>query len=56
MTRASIGLFFAALKAGTAGSGGLDRLFMTGVSPITLDDMTSGFKHRHEYQSVGSLP
>ena len=34
--------FFAALKAGT-GSGGLGRLFMTGVSPITLDDVTSGF-------------
>ena len=35
--------FFATLKAGTARDGGLDRLFMTGVSPITLDDVTSGF-------------
>ena len=36
--------FFAALKAGTEQSGGgLERLFITGVSPITLDDVTSGF-------------
>ena len=36
--------FFATLKAGTdAGSGGLERLFITGVSPVTLDDVTSGF-------------
>ena len=36
--------FFSALKAGAArGSGGLDRLFITGVSPITMDDVTSGF-------------
>ena len=35
--------FFAALKAGTGGGAGLDRLFMAGVSPITLDDVTSGF-------------
>ena len=35
--------FFAALKAGTARSGGLERLFITGVSPITMDDVTSGF-------------
>ncbi len=34
--------FFATLKAGTA-QGGIERLFMTGVSPITLDDVTSGF-------------
>ena len=34
--------FFAALKAG-ADAGGLERLFITGVSPITLDDVTSGF-------------
>ncbi len=34
--------FFATLKAGTA-KGGLSRLFITGVSPITLDDVTSGF-------------
>ena len=36
--------FFAALKAGAgAEGGGLDRLFITGVSPITIDDVTSGF-------------
>ena len=36
--------FFAVLKGATARSGGgLERLFVTGVSPITLDDMTSGF-------------
>ena len=34
--------FFATLKAGTE-EGGLRRLFITGVSPITLDDVTSGF-------------
>ena len=34
--------FFATLKAG-AGHGGLERLFVTGVSPITMDDVTSGF-------------
>ena len=36
--------FFAALKAGAGRSGGgLERLFITGVSPITLDDVISGF-------------
>ena len=36
--------FFAALKAGAAeAGGGLERLFITGVSPITMDDVTSGF-------------
>ncbi len=36
--------FFALLK-GAAGStsGGLARLFITGVSPLTMDDVTSGF-------------
>ena len=34
--------FFATVKAGTA-SGSLERLFITGVSPVTLDDVTSGF-------------
>ena len=34
--------FFATLKAGTVG-GGVERLFVTGVSPITMDDVTSGF-------------
>jgi len=36
--------FFNVIKAGTTGSGSpISRLFMTGVSPITLDDVTSGF-------------
>ncbi len=36
--------FFATLKTGTERSGGgLERLFITGVSPVTLDDVTSGF-------------
>ena len=36
--------FFATLKGGTDRSGGgIDRLFITGVSPITMDDVTSGF-------------
>ncbi len=34
--------FFATLKAGTE-AGGIERLFVTGVSPITMDDATSGF-------------
>ena len=34
--------FFATIKAGTE-SGCLERLFITGVSPVTLDDVTSGF-------------
>lgn len=34
--------FYAALKAGT-GSGALARMFITGVSPILLDDLSSGF-------------
>ena len=36
--------FFATLKEGAGRSeGGLERLFITGVSPITMDDVTSGF-------------
>ena len=36
--------FFTELKEATTGTGsGLDRLHITGVSPITLDDVTSGF-------------
>ena len=36
--------FFATLKAGAGRSGGgMERLFITGVSPITMDDVTSGF-------------
>ena len=34
--------FFATLKAG-AGNGSIERLFVTGVSPVTMDDVTSGF-------------
>lgn len=34
--------FYAALKAGTA-TGALARMFVTGVSPILLDDLSSGF-------------
>ena len=36
--------FFATLKSGAGRSGGgIDRLFITGVSPVTMDDVTSGF-------------
>ncbi len=36
--------FFAMLKGGaSSGEGGLKRLFITGVSPVTMDDVTSGF-------------
>jgi len=36
--------FFSILKAGTSGSGSpIARLFITGVSPVTMDDVTSGF-------------
>ncbi len=36
--------FFATLKAGAGQSGGgIERLFITGVLPITMDDVTSGF-------------
>ncbi|CAK0780927.1 AAA-ATPase_like domain-containing protein [Gammaproteobacteria bacterium] len=36
--------FFSVLKEGIGRSGsGLSRLFITGVSPITMDDVTSGF-------------
>ena len=34
--------FFATLKAGTS-AGALERLFVTGVAPLALDDVTSGF-------------
>ena len=34
--------FFTALKAGTD-TGALERLFITGVSPVAMDDLTSGF-------------
>ena len=36
--------FFNVIKGGTTGTDApISRLFMTGVSPITLDDVTSGF-------------
>ena len=35
--------FFATLKAGAGHGGGIERMFITGVSPITMDDVTSGF-------------
>ena len=36
--------FFATLKSATSRSGGgLERLFIIGVSPVTMDDVTSGF-------------
>ncbi len=36
--------FFNILKGATTGvMGGLTRLFITGVSPVTMDDVTSGF-------------
>ena len=35
--------FFATLKAGVGHGGGVERMFITGVSPITMDDVTSGF-------------
>ncbi len=36
--------FFSNLKGMTSGSGsGLARIFITGVSPVTMDDVTSGF-------------
>jgi hypothetical protein len=34
--------FYATLKAGTA-SGAIGRMFLTGVAPLLLDDMASGF-------------
>ncbi len=35
--------FFGTLKAGAGQAGAIERLFVTGVSPITMDDVTSGF-------------
>ena len=34
--------FFKAVKSG-AGGGGIDRVFLTGVTPVVLSDMTSGY-------------
>ena len=38
--------FFAALKAGTGEAGGLERLFITGVSPITMGRRHQRLQHR----------
>ena len=35
--------FFATLKAGTTRGGSVERMFITGVSPIAMDDVASGF-------------
>lgn len=35
--------FFAVIKDATASASSVERLFITGVSPITMDDVTSGF-------------
>ena len=36
--------FFATMKSGAGRTGGgVERLFITGVSPVTMDDVTSGF-------------
>mgnify|MGYP002595731717 FL=1 len=35
--------FFNKLKEGATGNGPIKRMFITGVSPVTMDDVTSGF-------------
>lgn len=35
--------FFNKIKAGATGNGAIKRMFITGVSPVTMDDVTSGF-------------
>lgn len=35
--------FFNKIKAGATGDGAIKRMFITGVSPVTMDDVTSGF-------------
>ncbi|WP_455620656.1 ATP-binding protein [Parabacteroides sp.] len=35
--------FFNKLKGGATGNGPIKRMFITGVSPVTMDDVTSGF-------------
>ncbi len=45
--------FFATLKSGT-GSGAVARMFVTGVSPLMLDDLSSGFNiAAHASMDVG---
>ncbi len=49
--------FFKAVKAGAEG-GGIDRVFLTGVTPVVLSDMTSGYNvakdltHLDEYHDL----
>ena len=38
--------FFNKLKEGATGDGPIKRMFITGVSPVTMDDVTSGFNIR----------
>ncbi len=35
--------FYNVLKSATTGTGAIDRIFLTGVSPLCLSDVTSGF-------------
>jgi len=52
--------FYARLKAGTK-SGGIGRIFITGVSPILLDDLSSGFNivthisHRARFNTLAGF-
>jgi hypothetical protein len=44
--------FFNFIKAGATGSGApIARLFVTGVSPVTMDDVTGGFNIGHDISS-----
>ncbi|NDV60129.1 ATP-binding protein [Bacteroides sp. 519] len=46
-------LFFNNLKSMTTGNGmALERMFITGVSPVTLDDVTSGFNIGTNYTTA----
>ncbi len=48
--------FFNVLKSGTTGTNApIKRLFITGVSPITMDDVTSGFNIGHNISLDASL-
>lgn len=45
--------FFAALKSATSSC--LKKIFITGVSPVTLDDLTSGFNINFNYTSYAAF-
>ena len=45
--------FFAALKSATSTC--LKKIFITGVSPVTLDDLTSGFNINFNYTSYAAF-